>query len=76
MTVSKFFRFTDEAGNSVYGEVPPKTPSQEWVGSEVTVLKGDPYTSLTKTDTKAKVQKVFHYTHDGAEMLSLKLIHV
>lgn len=60
MAVSKFFRFIDESGRTSYGEVPQGLEAKEWAGTEVTVLRGDPFSAegLIVTNKKAKVGKV------------------
>jgi hypothetical protein len=62
MSVKRYFRFVDQAGNVCYGEVPDEPFHKGLEGIEVAVLSDGPFEGLSRTGRKAVVRNVSNST--------------
>jgi hypothetical protein len=58
MSVKRYFRFADQAGNVCYGEVPDEPLHKSLERIEVAVLSDSPFEGLSRTGKKAVVRNV------------------
>ncbi|KAE9363332.1 hypothetical protein N431DRAFT_357475 [Stipitochalara longipes BDJ] len=58
MSVERFIRFVDERGSILYGELSSTEIAGKLEGKSVTILSGDPFTRLSRTDRKAAIKKL------------------
>jgi hypothetical protein len=58
MSIKGFLRFLDESGNTVYGELSSSALSGDLEGASVSILSGNPFDGLSRTDKQATIKKV------------------